>query len=161
MKIAPIFTNKNITCRMLVPVSRVLDNLTAEFMRKFILEYEGICSVEDGYIETESTRYVSHSVGIFLGSYAQFMVTFNCNVHKFDIGDIVKCKITIITKKGGIQAENLDANQNVFVIFITKEYIENIDKYKVGDCIYVKIKSCRLKLHAPKIEYLGQLPMDV
>jgi hypothetical protein len=152
-----IYSNILINRELILPIINIGKNTKVAIEKLLSLQIEGRCVVE-GYIKPRSTKLISYSSGIVIGSDISFQVVAECQTCNPVEGMIINCKAKNITK-AGIKAE-IDDEYNPLIIFIARDHHYNLPYFsevKENDIIMIKIIGQRYELYDKNISVIAEL----
>jgi len=138
--------------------SKYLDENIDNYIEKYLKnKVEGFC-IDEGYIEPETVKIITKSVGSLLGSRFTGDVTYNiaysANVCNPMIGNIIDCKVKFINKVGIL------GNNGPLTILIARYINEDndiINKINENDIIKVEIIAKKFYLNSKEIKIIGKI----
>jgi len=151
--------NKNmLTRRLVLPFSNIGNNLINIIKEKLENDLYNKCC-EEGYIKTDSIRIVSYSSGTIIGNDVSFDVLFECLVCRPIEGQIIKCKVSNVTR-AGIRAIYFKEKKSPITIFVARDHHYD-NKYfstiKEDDIIQIKVIGIRFELNDETISVIAEL----
>ena len=138
--------------------SRYLDENIDNYIEKCLKnKVEGYC-IDEGYVEPDSLKIITKSVGSLLGSRFTGDVTYNiaytANVCNPIIGNVIDCKVKFINKIG------LLGNNGPLTILIPR-YVqdenENMNKINENDIVKIEIIAKKFYLNSKEIKIVGKI----
>ena len=153
-----IYSKNMLSRRIVLPFTSIGGNLSEIIKKKLEIELYNKCCVE-GYIKEDSIKISSYSSGVIEEEKISFEVLFECLICHPVEGQIIKCKVTNITK-AGIRAVYFKDVKSPITIFIARDHHYN-NKYfstiKEEDIILIKVIGTRYELNDETISVLGEI----
>ena len=138
--------------------SRYLDENIDNYIEKYLKnKVEGSC-IDEGYIEPDTVKIITKSVGSLLGSRFTGDVTYNiaysANVCNPVIGNVIDCKVKFINKVGIL------GNNGPLTILVPRQIQDendNINKINENDIIKVEVIAKKFYLNSKEIKIVGKI----
>jgi DNA-directed RNA polymerase subunit E'/Rpb7 len=155
MKFCKMFTQVVLKEQILVPFVRCYS------LKRYFLSYakdkiEGKCRNE-GYVSIGSVTVLNYSCGLLFADSVSFDVTYQADVCKPEVDQIVPCKI-IHNTKIGIRGLYQEGN-NPIIFFVSREHNpdKNFEEYAIGQTIQVKLLGTRFELNDTAISAIAEI----
>jgi len=152
-----IYSKSILTKRINLPIKSINRKLDETLKKKIVEKCEGKC-VSEGYIKTDSYKFISKSCGVIQGNTININVVFECEICLPVEGMIFSCIIKNKTK-AGIRAE-IDEDPSPVIIFIARDHHNNNQtfiKANEGDTINVSVIGQRYELNDKYISVIGEI----
>jgi DNA-directed RNA polymerase subunit E'/Rpb7 len=138
--------------------SRYLDENIDNYIEKYLKnKVEGSC-IDEGYVEHDTVKIITKSVGSLLGSRFTGDVTYNiaysANICNPVIGNVIDCKVKFINKVGIL------GNNGPLTILVPRQIQDendNINKINENDIIKVEVIAKKFYLNSKEIKIVGKI----